>query len=231
VTEQAIRRDLTPFEVAAFLRRNPDFLSGFPELAFVLTIPREHGASTTLASYQLEVLRDKNRAMHRRLNELVAIAQENEQLMVRVHAFTLALMRAASAAETLERTCAVLSEDFQGDLVRLVLFGANPLPAAPWLLALERDARALQPFAEFLAAGEPLCGRLLPEKLALLFGADGEHVRSAVLLPIPGHGMLAVGSRDGNRFHPGMGTMFLKLMSDAVAAALTRYPPREANQP
>jgi uncharacterized protein YigA (DUF484 family) len=137
-------------------------------------------------------------------------------------------MRAASAAETLERTCAVLSEDFQGDLVRLVLFGANPLPAAPWLLALEREARALQAFAEFLAAGEPLCGRLLPEKLEFLFGADGEHVRSAVLLPIPGHGMLAVGSRDGNRFHPGMGTMFLKLMSDAVAAALTRYPPRAA---
>jgi uncharacterized protein YigA (DUF484 family) len=225
VTEQAIRRDLTAFEVAAFLRRNPDFLSGFPELAFMLTIPREHGASTTLASYQLEVLRDKNRAMHRRLNELVAIAQENEQLMVRVHAFTLALMRAASASETLERSYAALSEDFHGDLVRVVLFGPNPLPAATWLVGIEREAPALAPFAEFLATGEPLCGRLLPEKLSLLFGPDAELVRSAVLMPIPGRGMLAVGSRDANRFHPGMGTMFLKLMSDAVAAALTRYPP------
>src|SRR5262249_33621381 len=112
------------------------------------------------------------------------------------------------------------------DLVRVLLFGANPLPAAPWLIALEREARELGPFTEFLAAGEPLCGRLLPEKLELLFGGDAELVRSAVLLPIPGYGVLAVGSRDGNRFHPGMGTMFLKLMSDAVAAALTRYPPR-----
>jgi hypothetical protein len=122
----------------------PGLPLGFPELAFVLTIPREHGASTTLASYQLEVLRDKNRAMHRRLNELVAIAQENEQLMVRVHAFTLALMRAASAAETLERTCAVLSEDFQGDLVRLVLFGANTA-AGGALAARARARRARAP--------------------------------------------------------------------------------------
>jgi uncharacterized protein YigA (DUF484 family) len=158
------------------------------------------------------------------LNELVAIAQENEQLMVRVHAFTLALMRAASAAETLERSYAALSEDFHGDLVRVVLFGPSPLPAVHWLIAIEREAPALVPFGEFLAGGEPLCGRLLPEKLALLFGPDADAVRSSVLIPIPGRGMLAVGSRDGGRFHPGMGTMFLKLMSEAVAAALTRYP-------
>jgi len=224
MTEQAIRRDLTTFEVAAYLRRNPDFLASFPELAFVLTVPREHGASTTLASYQLEVLRDKNRALHRRLGDLVAIAQENEQLMVRVHAYTLALMRAGDAQATLTSTYAVLSEDFHGELVRIVLFEPAPAMAAePWLTAVERESPALAPFREFLVTGEPLCGRLLPEKLDVLFGAESEAVRSAVLLPIPGHGMLAIGSRDANRFHPGMGTMFLKLISEATAAALTRY--------
>lgn len=218
------KRELTAFEVAAFLRRNPDFLSAFPELSFALTIPREHGASTSLASYQLEVLRDKNRALNRRLAELVAIAQENEQLMVRVHAFTLALMRAGSAAETLTRACAALSEDFHGDLVRVVLFGASPLDGdADWLIAVPRGAERLAPFGEFLAKGEPLCGRLLAAKLEFLFDREADHVRSAVLLPIPERGMLAVGSRDGNRFHPGMGTMFLKLMSEAVGAALSRY--------
>lgn len=217
------KRELSAFEVAAFLRRNPDFLSAFPDLSFALTIPREHGASTSLASYQLEVLRDKNRALNRRLSELVAIAQENEQLMARVHAFTLSLMRATNAAETITRTCAALSEDFHGDLVRVVLFGPAPLEAE-WLIALPRDSARLAPFGEFLAHGEPLCGRLLPAKLELLFGSEAEHVRSAVLLPIPERGMLAVGSRDSNRFHPGMGTMFLKLMSEAVGAALARYP-------
>ena len=224
MTEQAIRRDLTPFEVAAFLRRNPDFLSGFPELAFVLTIPREHGASTTLASYQLEVLRDKNRALNRRLHELIAIASENEQLMARVHAFTLSLMRATSAAETLQRVVATLNEDLNTDLVRLTLHRpVAGLDGTDWLLVVAREDPALRPFAEFVAKGEPLCGRLMPEKLAVLFGDRAADVRSAVLLPIPLRGMMAVGSLDANRFHPGMGTMFLKLIADAVSAALARF--------
>jgi uncharacterized protein YigA (DUF484 family) len=32
-----------------------------------------------------------------------------------------------------------------------------------------------------------------------------------------------VGSLDANRFHPGMGTIFLKLIADAVGAALARF--------
>jgi uncharacterized protein YigA (DUF484 family) len=36
--------------------------------------------------------------------------------------------------------------------------------------------------------------------------------------------MLAVGSHEPNRFHPGMGTVVLKLIGEAVAAAISRYP-------
>jgi uncharacterized protein YigA (DUF484 family) len=37
--------------------------------------------------------------------------------------------------------------------------------------------------------------------------------------------MLAVGSPDANRFHPGMGTVFLKLIAEAVGAAVARFAP------
>ena len=88
------KRELGDLDVAAYLRRHAEFLSEFPDLALVLKLPRQLGSTTSLASYQLEVLRDKNRALTRRLQELVAIASENEQLVVRVHALTLSLMRA-----------------------------------------------------------------------------------------------------------------------------------------
>lgn len=218
------RRDPTASEVAQYLKRHADFLREYPELAQSLTLPRDHGQTTSLASYQLEILRDKNRALNRRLHELVAIASENEQLMARVHAFTLSLMRAGTASETLQRVVATLNEDLSTDLVRLTLFqavrGQGP---AEWLLVVPHDDPALRPFAEFFAKGEPLCGRLMPEKLAVLFGERAADVRSAVLLPIPTRGMMAVGSLDANRFHPGMGTIFLKLIADAVAAALARF--------
>jgi uncharacterized protein YigA (DUF484 family) len=54
-------------EVAAWLRRHPQFLKQFPDLAISLVVPREDGPAASLASYQLEVLRDKNLELSRRL--------------------------------------------------------------------------------------------------------------------------------------------------------------------
>lgn len=81
MTDLHPRREIDANDVAGFLRRHPEFLADFPDLAMNLKLPREQGASTSLASYQLEVLRDKTRALTRRLQELIEVAQENEQLM------------------------------------------------------------------------------------------------------------------------------------------------------
>jgi len=35
--------------------------------------------------------------------------------------------------------------------------------------------------------------------------------------------MLAIGSLDANRFHPGMGTVFLRLIAEAMSTAVGRY--------
>jgi uncharacterized protein YigA (DUF484 family) len=91
------------------------------------------------------------------------------------------------------------------------------------LLVEPEGAPALPAFAEFLKRAEPLCGRLQQDKLDALFGSRVGDVASAVLLPVEGVGMLAVGSPDANRFHPGMGTVFLKLIAEAVAAAVARF--------
>ena len=57
-------------EVAAWLRRHPGFLKQFPDLALTLVVPRDDGPTASLASYQLEVLREKNRELARRLADL-----------------------------------------------------------------------------------------------------------------------------------------------------------------
>lgn len=215
---------LSAHEVAAWLRRHPRFLQQFPDLALSLVVPRDDGPTASLASYQLEVLRDKNRELSRRLQELFAYAQENERLAVRTHQLTLALMREETAADTLRAMAASLAEDFNGDLVRLVMFApVEGLDDAEWLQVIAQDDARLQPFRDCMGDGEPLCGRLQPEKHELLYGASAEDVQSTALLPLPGVGLVAVGSRDPNRFYPGMGTLFLRMMGEALAAALARY--------
>ena len=211
-------------EVAAFLRRHPQFLRQFPDLAVSLVVPRDEGPAASLASYQLEVLRDKNRELNRRLQELFGNAQVNERLAVRTHQLTLALLKQNSAADTLRAMAASLAEDFQGDMVRIVSFRpVAGLEDADWLQQIDQGDKHVDPFRDCLADGEPLCGRLQPDKHALLYGARADEVQSSALLPMPGQGLIAVGSRDPNRFYPGMGTLFLRMMAESLATALRRF--------
>lgn len=226
MTDSAIDRGerLGAHEVAAWLRRHPDFLRQFPDLAGSLVVPREKGAAASLASYQLEVLRDKNRELNRRLHELSDNAQSNERLAVRTHQMTLALLRQHDRAATLQAMAATLSEDFQGDAVRIIVFAPEPaLADADWLQHLPVTDPRLTAFRDCLDDGEPLCGRLHPDKQAVLYGSDADAFQSTALLPIPGLGLVAVGSRDPNRFYPGMGTLFLRMMGDSFRAALDRF--------
>ncbi|HAU80341.1 DUF484 family protein [Stenotrophomonas sp. TWI273] len=211
-------------EVAAWLRRHPTFLKQFPDLALTLVVPRDDGPTASLASYQLEVLRDKNRELSRRLADLAANAQINERLAVRTHQLTLALMKQDSAADTLRAMAASLEEDFAGDLVRLiVLHPVSGLEQAPWLQVIEESSPLLGVFRDCLKDGEPICGRLQPEKSTVLYAGRAEEVQSSALLPLPGVGLIAVGSHDGNRFYPGMGTLFLRMMGESLVVALQRF--------
>ena len=215
---------LSAHEVAAWLRRHPQFLKQFPDLALSLVVPRDDGPAASLASYQLEVLRDKNRELSRRLQELFGNAQENERLAVRTHQLALALMRQGTAADTLRAMAASLAEDFNGDLVRIVLFErVEGLDDVDWLQVIGADDARLASFRDALADGEPICGRLHPDKHALLYGVRAEEVQSSALLPLSGVGLVTVGSHDPNRFFPGMGTLFLRMMGEALAVALRRY--------
>jgi len=214
---------LSAHEVAVWLRRHPRFLAQYPDLTLSLVVPREEGPAASLASYQLEVLREKNRELTRRLSDLYANAQENERLTIRTHHLALALMRAGSAADTVRAMVACLTEDFQGDAVRVVLFSAVEDLTPDWLQVLSARDKRLVPFRDCLEGNDPICGRLNPDKMPLLFGEELGNAQSVALIPMPGTGLIAVGSSDGNRFFPGMGTLFLRLMGETFVAAMARF--------
>ena len=215
---------LAGHEVAAWLRRHPQFLQQYPDLAMSLVVPRQDGPAASLVGYQLEILREKNRDLSRRLHELASNAQVNEQLTLRTHQLNLALMRQANAADTLRAMAAALAEDFAGDQVSIVLFKpVAGLDQAAWLQVIAAEDPRLAVFADALASGEPVCGRLLPARNEVLYGEQAGQVQSSVLLPLPGIGLLAVGSTDSNRFYPGMGTVFVHMMAQSLLTALARF--------
>lgn len=215
---------LAGHEVAAWLRRHPQFLQQYPDLATSLVVPRQDGQAASLVGYQLEILREKNRDLSRRLHELASNAQVNEQLTLRTHQLSLALMRQATAADTLRAMVAALAEDFAGDQVAIILFQpVAGLETTDWLQVIAAEDPRLAVFADALASGEPVCGRLLPARNAVLYGEHAAQVQSSVLLPLPGIGLLAVGSADPNHFYPGMGTVFVHMMAQSLLTALARF--------
>lgn len=209
--------------VAAYLKRHPSFLNDYPELAAQLTMPREQGSVASLAAYQLQQLREKNAELELRLAELTAIAADNQKLMERVHALTVALLRANTLEVATRTVVAKLNEDFHTELVRLLLFGRHAdLPRSDWLRQVGGGATELPELAEVLQRREPVSGRLSADKLAQLFGEEAATIRSAALIPLGEAGILAIGSHDPDRFQPGMGTLFLKMIAATVTAALAR---------
>jgi uncharacterized protein YigA (DUF484 family) len=209
--------------VAAYLKNHPEFLNDYPELAARLTMQRDHGPIASLAAYQLQSLRVKNTELERRLAELVEIAAANEKLMERVHALTVALLRANTMEVTARSVVTRLSVDFQGEQVRLLLFGDQPkLPRADWLQQIAGGPAALPEFADFLHRNEPVSGRLPDDKLRRLFGDAAETIQSVAMMRLGDCGILTIGSADPDRFQPGMGTLFLKMIAATVTAALAR---------
>jgi uncharacterized protein YigA (DUF484 family) len=213
--------DMSPDHVAGYLRRHPNFLADYPDLALTLVMPREAGVATSLTNYQLEILREKNRSLSTRLRDLVTVAEENQALVGRVHQLALRLLRAATFRDTVLAIAASLREDFHTDLVRVCLTGMPRLGLdEAWLVEVDAGDAALASFADLRARNDPLCGRVRADKLEFLFGEFAADVTSAVVLPLGSAGFLGVGSADANRFHPGMGTVFLRQIAELVETAL-----------
>ena len=222
MSESALADTLSASDVAAYLRRHPEFLSDFPDLAAQLTLPRDQGPVASLAVYQLQSLREKNAELERQLAALMAIAAENERLMQRVHDLNVAVLRASTPAVAARSVVARLAEDFHTDQVRLLLFGPIGLPPADWLVHVPGGRHAVPEFAEFMAHHEPVSGRLSAERLYRLFGDHAPDIRSSAIMPLGEFGILAIGSGDPDHFQPGMGTLFLKMIAATVTAALRR---------
>ena len=93
----------------------------------------------------------------------------------------------------------------------------------------ERQAVPLM-FDDFMKQGKPKCGALKKEQLQYLFGSMAAETGSVALIPLMHNGVegvLAIGSHDPQRFHPGKDTEFLQRLGDLVSHALGRIRPLE----
>jgi uncharacterized protein YigA (DUF484 family) len=83
----------------------------------------------------------------------------------------------------------------------------------------------MRTFEALLATGKPRCGQVRDTQRDFLFGPEAASIGSVALVPLGeagAMGLLALGSAERERFHPGMSTEFLKRMGELITDALSR---------
>jgi uncharacterized protein YigA (DUF484 family) len=211
--------------IASYLQRNPEFFERHQAVLARLKLPHARGgAAISLVERQIEVLREKQAALEGKLAELVRVARANDAISERLHRFTRRLLRAVPPQEAIARIEAGLREDFDAFHAVLVLIGNPPDPDAPrFVRTVPADDPNLKSFESLFASGKPRCGQARDSQREFLFGAEGAEMGSVALVPLGDKGrlgLLALGSADRDRFHPGMSTEFLARLAELIADSL-----------
>ena len=233
-----IAQDLKPESVdeqtiTQYLQQHPDLFDRHPQLLTRLRLqhPR-HGTTVSLIERQVEVLREKHAALEQKLAEFVRVARDNDTLADRIHRFTRRLLRTTTRAQALAQIESGLREDFDAYHSVLVLQlpqgTAGSLtgdPASHFLREVATDNPIIRSFESLFSNARPRCGQVRDSQRDFLFGAEAPAIGSVALIPLTAMtppGLLALGSVDRDRFHPGMSIEFLSRMAELIADSLLR---------
>jgi uncharacterized protein len=216
--------------IASYLQRNPEFFERHQAVLARLRLPHVRGGSTiSLVERQIEVLREKQAALEHKLAELVRVARANDAIAERLHRFTRRLLRAVPRSEAIARIEAGLREDFDAFHAALVLVGTRADRDGPrFVRNVPADDPNLKSFESLFASGKPRCGQARDSQREFLFGPEGMELGSVALVPLGDKGalgLLALGSADRDRFHPGMSTEFLARLAELIADSLNSAAP------
>ncbi|GAB7534866.1 DUF484 family protein [Burkholderia sp. 22PA0106] len=231
-------------DVADYLLANPEFFARHAELLATVKLASPHGrAAISLQERQMEMLRDKNKLLDRRLAELLRYGHENDGLAAKFDRWN-ARVIAERDPHALPRAIAGgLAEVFDVPQTALRIWDvADAYSQAEFARHVGEEVRL---FANSLTT--PYCGAntgfeaaqwLAPVEASAESGegtaAASGSPESIALVPLrpPGadhdanaFGLLVLGSPDTRRFHDGMGTDFLARIGSLASAALTRLLP------
>jgi uncharacterized protein len=234
-------------EVADYLVANPDFFVEHAEVLGAVRLSNPHGKSAvSLQERQMEMLRDKNKQLERRLAELLRYGHENDSIASKFNRWTLRVIAERDPHALPKTITAGLCEIFDVPQAALRVWDlAEPYSQAEFARQVGEELRV---FTNNLAS--PYCGANSGfEAAQWLTSASSVSVASATtdgvvdtanttesiaLLPLrdplagaeaPSFGLLVMGSPDARRFHEGMATDFLTQIAALASAALSRLLP------
>jgi uncharacterized protein YigA (DUF484 family) len=214
-------------DVAQYLQDNPGFFEQYADVLAEVYVPHPHGGrAIPLAERQILTLREKNKQLEGKMQELVRFGGENDAIGERLHKATLALISAPDLETAIQVLYTSFREDFGIPETALRLWGK--VPEQTYLLELSASSQELRDYAHSL--GEPYCGPNAACETATWF-REPETLRSFAFIPLrtdaQAFGLLALASGDPDRFYPEMGTLYLSRLGQIASMTLRRFLPSD----
>jgi len=209
--------------VIEYLQAHPAILMNHPEVFSTLSIPHQTGGATSLVERQLKLLREENQQLKTRIEKLVGIARDNEELNQRFHRLALELMSTEQLHDVLAMVQDQVQTFFYTDFVCFrflpeVRESGNLLDG----LHIEADNEIIERIKPWIQSRTPICGQQDDAINSALFGAD-IRVASCAFIPLyhtRDLGLLCLGSVSAERFGESMGTIFLQQLGELVSNRL-----------
>lgn len=217
--------NITPEQISEFLRLNPDFFVGHPEMLADITVPHPYSnQAISLGERQVLALRDKSRGLELKLREFIQFAEENDAIGDKLHKVALDLMHARSLEAVFQSLAMNLSESFSIPHSTIRVWADQPpagVPEMPEFAKVSADTQVLM-----TGLTQPRCGPDAPDEIRAWFGAVGGNQKSFAIAPLREenlNGLLVLASEDVKRFYPEMGTLYLTWLAELSGAAISRF--------
>ena len=221
--EQPQSEEIDEARVIQFLQQNPEVLMAYPAVFSSLSIPHKTDGATSLVERQLKLLREENQNLKNKIDELVGIARENEELNQRFHRLALELMNTDQLHDVLAMVQDQVQTFFYTDFVCFrFLPGVSDSANITDGLRLNEDSGIIDSVGPWIEARKPVCGRQDEKINKSLFGPD-INIGSSALIPLyhtRDLGLLCLGSDSDDRFGQSMGTIFLQQLGELVSNRL-----------
>lgn len=220
--------EISARDVLQFLRRHPDFLDSHPEALRLLRPPRRETGDAVLdfQHFMLERLRRDVARLNDEQKTLIATSRGNLASQCRVHKAALAILRAQSFEHLLQIVTTDLAVLIDVDVVTIAVESSSaptrrlPMPGIHLLKEGTVDALIGEERDVLLSTG-------IQGDPALYGGAAGL-VRSQALLRLNFRrsapvGLMCVGTRKPETFHPGLGTELLSFLARTLEITISQW--------
>jgi len=239
MSEEQPLKDQSPEQfVREYLQQHRDFLEKNPDILELLEIPHHSGKAVSLVERQVGVMRDRNRQMGDKVDQMITSAKDNAVLFEKTNRLVLSLLAATDLNALVDALDQSLRDDFSTEFYSLILIdGAEVASATEEDSSTEMDRptavnrvtrdRASAEIGALMAAKQNLSGVISDAEIAFLFGDRSSAVGSVVAVPLGSGdqlcGILALGSSDEKFYSRNTGTLFIDYIGQLLEVLLPNH--------